>query len=220
LPDSNPGGSGNYGYDEDPSKTITNPEFWDSLLGESDAEDESALTEASNSTPTGELTKKAIPENDATTKTIHPTKLTDWEGEDKRVKSREVKKTVFAHGYEAGIVPAEQLVPCPVQEDPNKFSRKNCALITDESVDRMTDLIIDLATSTKPNRVKMELPRMPYYKREAAIGYMDIETGECVFFHKNGDYWSYTKYDKKDDIVSLLAESDSVKYAKDYKREL
>jgi len=230
LPGSSPRGSGNYDYDEnlsenvDPDKTISDPEFWNSIetLGESDAEDESAPIQApKNSPPTKKLTKEAIKDkkNNALTKIIHPTAFTDWEGENKVIKSKEIKKTVYAHGYEAGVVPAEDLIPCPVQEDKFKFQRENCALITDESVDRMTNKIIDLATSTKPNRVKIELPTMPYDDREKAIGYMDTKTGDCAFFHEDGKYWTYKKYEK-DEISSTLAKSDSIKYAKDYNTEL
>ena len=47
--------------------------------------------------------------------------------------------------------------------------------------------------------------KMPYYDTETAIGHMNILTGDCVFFHENGKYWTYTKY-KKEDILPLIAE--------------
>jgi hypothetical protein len=40
-----------------------------------------------------------------------------------------------------------------------------------------------------------------------------MTTGDCVFFHKNGKYWSYVKYDS-DQVKSILKQSDSIKYAK------
>ena len=69
TPGSNPGGSGNYGSDENFSNSgnsdqvISDPEFWDSIesLGESDEEEASTPTEAPKpSPPTKELTKKGV----------------------------------------------------------------------------------------------------------------------------------------------------------------
>jgi len=43
---------------------------------------------------------------------------------------------------------------------------------------------------------------------------MDITTGDCAFYHEDGGkYWSYVKYNK-DEVLNILANSDSVKYAK------
>lgn len=81
-----------------------------------DSEDESKPAEAPKSSPpTYELTKKAIPENDQTTKPISPVAFTDWEGETKVTKSKELKKTLYAHGYEMGVVSSEDIILYPVQ---------------------------------------------------------------------------------------------------------
>ena len=221
MPGSNPGGSGNYDSDENLSNSgnsdqvISDPGFWNSLetLGESDAEEDSTPTEAPKPTPpTGKLTRQAIQDNDATTKMISPTEFNDWEGESRTIKSKELKKTVFAKGYDAGVVPVENLVTCPVQDDPTKFKRKNCGLITDQSVEKMRDKLIDLTTSRKADRVKLKLD-MPFYDTEKATAYMDIKTGDCAFYHEdNGKYWSYAKY-SKDEVLDIIASSDSITYA-------
>ena len=123
MPGSNPGGSGNYELDENLSnnvnsdQVISDPGFWDSIetLGEFDEEENSTPTEALKpSPPTGKLTKQPIQDNAATTKMISSIEFNDWEGESRVIKSKELKKTVFAKGYDAGVIPAENLVPCPV----------------------------------------------------------------------------------------------------------
>ena len=77
----------------------------------------------------------------------------------------------------------------------------------------MINKIIDLTTSRKDGRVKLELD-MPFYDTEKATAYMDVNTGDCAFYHKdNGKYWTYVKYDE-DGVLEILANSDSAKYAK------
>ena len=44
----------------------------------------------------------------------------DWEGEDRIIKSRQLKKSVFSHGFEFGTSEISDLVECPVQPDPTK----------------------------------------------------------------------------------------------------
>jgi hypothetical protein len=216
MPGSNPGGSGNYDFDSGNSdQVISDPGFWDSIetLGKSDEENSTPTEAPKPSPPTGTLTKQAIQNNDATTKMISPIEFNDWEGESRAIKSKELRKTVFAKGYDAGVVPAENLVPCPVQYDSAKFQRERCGLITDQSVEEMRDKLIDLTTSRKDGRVKLQLD-MPFYDTEKATAYMDINTGDCAFYHEDsGKYWSYVKYDKNE-VLNILANSDSVKYAK------
>ena len=97
-------------------QVINDPRFWDSIetLGESDKEDSTPTEAPKPSLPTGKLTKQAIQNNDATPKMILPIEFNDWEGESRVIKSKDLKKTVFAKGYNAGVVPGENLVPCPV----------------------------------------------------------------------------------------------------------
>ena len=87
-PGSGAGGSGNYDVnlpkDVDPDKSIIDPDFWNIMENLGDSEDESEPAEAPKSSPPNyELTKKALPENDQTTKPISPVIFTDWEGENK-----------------------------------------------------------------------------------------------------------------------------------------
>lgn len=222
APGSNPGSSGS--FDEDvfkyvnPDLAVSDREFWDRVgsLGESSdsEEEESTPTQAPRTTrPTGELTKQAIKENDQTTKIITPTKFNDWDGEARVIKSRELKKTVYAKGYKAGIVGDSDLISCPIQDDPNKYQRQNCATISDKSMEDMKNKLIDLTTSRQKDRVKLTLD-MPFKKSEKAIAYMDLETGDCAFYHvDNGKFWTYVKYNNRE-ILSTLADADAVKYAK------
>ena len=46
---------------------------------------------------------------------------------------------------------------------------------------------------------------MPYYDTEIAVGHMNILTGDCVFYHENGKYWTYKKY-PPEDIPGLIAD--------------
>ena len=55
-------------------------------------------------------------------------------------------------------------------------------MVDDVLLDKLRDKIINLATSTKPGMVKTELP-MPYYDTEQAVGHLDMNTGDCAFFH-------------------------------------
>lgn len=183
MPDSNPGGSGNYNPDEtlsnivNPNQVISDPEFQNFVetLVEPDVEEESRPTEAWTPTPlTWKLTKKAVKANSATTKIISSTEFNDWESEDRTIKIRELRKTVFAKRYKAGVVPVENLVQCPVQADPTKHQRNKYGLIIDQSVDDMTVKLLDLTRSRKPNRVKIQLP-MSFYDSERAVGYMDLQ---------------------------------------------
>jgi hypothetical protein len=77
----------------------------------------------------------------------------------------------------------------------------------------MTNKIIDLAKSRKPVRVKFKAP-MPYRDDQIAVGYLDVVTGDCVFFHENGKFWGYKKYNPTKEVPNLLAEvAASLKWA-------
>lgn len=45
---------------------------------------------------------------------------------------------------------------------------------------------MDLTTSIEVEMVKFKI-EMPYYDSEIAIEHMNIRTGECMFFHQNGN---------------------------------
>ena len=193
--------------------TISDPEFWNTILGE-ETEDESMPVPATS--PTKKLTQQSLKENDSVTKIIHPREFNDWEGKKRVVKSKELKNATFSHGFEAGTSGPEDLVECPIQLDPNKYQRKNCSRVTDETVQNLWDKIVDITTakSTKIGKIKFKT-KMPYFDSETAIAYMNIITGDCFFYHENGVFWGYKKYSEKQ-IPSLLADvSSSLKWASD-----
>ena len=91
----------------DLDKTISNPEFWNKVQNQEteDLENELNPTEASApSPPTYKLTKKSIKENDFLEKQPQPLEFYDWEGEKRVIKEKELKKSVFSHGIEAGTI--------------------------------------------------------------------------------------------------------------------
>lgn len=128
-------------------------------------------------------------EQDYVTKKLHPVEFIDWKGNPKVIKSGELKKFVFSHGYEAGVVLENDLIPYPIQSDPTKYQRDECAKITDESVQKFTDKIIDLAISREPAMAKMEV-LMPYYQRQTPTVHLNLVRGECPFFHLEVKYWT------------------------------
>lgn len=202
------GGLGGINYDDnfasipDDGNIISDPEIWNNFQGQETDNSEDELEPTSP--PTYKLTKESIKENDFFTKQLEPRKFTDWEGEKKVIKSKELKKTVFSHGWEAGISGPEDLVECPSQTDTMKHQRQDCIKITDKNTQKLSDKIVDLATSKKVGMVKFKI-RMPYFDSEMAVGHMNLVTGECVFFHENGKYWTYKKY-LSSEIPALLAD--------------
>jgi hypothetical protein len=136
----------------------------------------------------------------------------DWEGQTKVIKAKELKKSVFSSGIEAGTSTLEDLVECPVQPDPTKYQRKNCSRITDKNAKNFSNKIVDISTSRKPGMVKFKT-KMPYYDSEIATGHMNLITGECVFFHENGKYWTYKKYTMEQTLELLADVSPSLKWA-------
>lgn len=56
---------------------------------------------------------------------------------------------------------------------------------------------------------------MPYFDSQTAIGHMDIITGDCVFYHKNGKFWTYKKYPKREIPNLLMDVQSSLKWASD-----
>lgn len=216
--DADPGGLGpNNGNDmPDVGNTISDPEFWDTILGE-ETEDESTRAEQMPTTPpTKKLTKESLKENDSVTENIQPYEFSDWEGKKRVIKSKELKNATFSHGFEAGTSGPENLVECPIQPDPNKFQRENCSKVTNETVQNLSDKIVDVTTakSTKIGRVKFK-KKMPYFDSEIAIGHMDIITGDCFFYHENGKFWTYKKYSNREIPDLLMDVRSSLKWASD-----
>ena len=143
----------------------------------------------------------------------------DWEGEIKKLHSKEMKKSIFSHGFEAGISTESDLVLCPLQTDPTKYQPTDCNKITKKNMKNLRNKIVDFTTSTGPGKAKLKM-KMPYYYPELATAHLDIYTGECFFFHENGKYWGYKKYEPKE-LIELMADAQStMKWVKDYRSEL
>lgn len=58
---------------------------------------------------------------------------------------------------------------------------------------------------------------MPFYDTQKSIGYMDMTTGDCGFYHEGGvdssDFWTYVKYDSEAALY-IIANADWVRSAK------
>jgi hypothetical protein len=85
-------------------------------------------------------------------------KFKDWEGQPMELRSEQIKDGAFSHAYEAGRSTENDLVPCPVQTNPDFHQRKDCSLITDDVVDKYANKMQYLAQSTFPDMVKFKLP--------------------------------------------------------------
>jgi len=221
TPDDADPGTGGLGQNNDNDipdieNTISDPEFWDTILGE-ETEDESTPAEQMLTTPpTKQLTKQSLKKNYFVTEIIQPREFYDWEGKKRIIKSKELKNAIFSHGFEAGTSGPGNLVDCPIQPDPNKFQRENCSEVTDKTAQNLSDKIVDITTakSTKIGRVKFE-KKMPYFDSEIAIAHMDIITGDCFFYHKNGKFWTYKKYPRSEIPNLLMDLHSSLKWASD-----
>jgi hypothetical protein len=101
--DADPDGLGpNNGNDiPDVENTISDPVFWNTILGE-ETEDESTPAEQMPTTPpTKKLTQESLKEHDSVTENIQPREFYDWEGKKRVIKSKELKNATFSHGFEA-----------------------------------------------------------------------------------------------------------------------
>lgn len=54
-----------------------------------------------------------------------PQKLQDWQGMPIVIQNPQLVKSVYTHGYEAGIESPNDIGGCPFQPDRNKFQRKS-----------------------------------------------------------------------------------------------
>ena len=232
-PPSGPGGFGAGNIDADfpeipdPKDTISDPEFWGEIFDQepADTEDDPNPKQSKVPTPpTYNLVKKAIKEHDYIENQIEPFSFKDWEGEIKKLHSREMKKSIFSHGFEAGISTESDLVLCPLQPDPTKYQPRDCSKITKKNMENLRNKIVDSITSTGPGKAKLKI-KMPYYDTEIATAHLDIYTGECFFFHGNGKYWGYKKYNRREvtRLIGKAQKSSTLKWASpnfNYKSEL
>lgn len=108
--------------------------------------------------------------------------------------NKSLKKIVYSHSTDIGIYNLANRIECPVQSDPNKFQRTDCFAITDQSVRDVIIKVFELTTISDPNRfITLKMP-MPYFPSQNTIAYLDRITGECVYFHENGNLWSADRY--------------------------
>lgn len=117
-------GAGNIDEDlpeiPDLKNTISDSEFWDKVQNQ-ESTDSEEKDEPVSSPPTYKLTRESIKENDFLDKQPQPLVFKDWEGETRIIKGKELKKSTFSHGIEAGTSTLEDLVECPIQTDPTKY---------------------------------------------------------------------------------------------------
>lgn len=210
-------GNSNENFPEIPDlkDTISDPEFWNNVQNQEleDSEDEVNPTEVPvPSPPTYQLTKKSIKDADFLETQLQPFLFQDWEGETKIIKAKELKKSVFSHGIEAETSTLEDFIECPVQTDTTKYQRNDCSRITDKTVKNFSNKIVDITTSRKPGMIKFKT-KMPYYDLEIATGHMNLITGECVFFHENGKYWTYKKYTREETLELVADAHPSLKWS-------
>jgi hypothetical protein len=164
-------------------------------------------------TPTGNLDIENKKKFDFTTFPMPGLKYQDRDGRDLRMTNQELKKITYCHKTELGISNLLDRIECPVQPDPNKFQRKDCWAVTNKSRLDVIVKVFELTTEYNPERyVTLEMP-MPSYPSQNTFAYIDISTGECVFFHKNGKLWSAKRYDEKG-VDKLLNDPNVVKNPK------
>jgi hypothetical protein len=169
-------------------------------MDESDTEkgfESPSPVQATKPTPTKELTKDFIKNSNATTRTFHPRRFLDWEKQPRELKSKEINKGTYSHGFEARTSDVTDLVECPIQTDPEKYQRTICSLITDKTRDSFADRMQELSQSTSPNILKFRLP-MAYWDKELADYYLDRSTGDAAMYHTTGKFWSFKRFDPQE----------------------
>jgi hypothetical protein len=164
--------------------------------------------------PTSKLEKEYRKQYDFRTNlNSPPVRDTDWEGQKVVLNRDEVGKANFGHP-DFIETPDDALVPCVIQPDPTKYQRDRCSIVTDQSESLYQAAILKHIKSRDQGMVKVYMKNMPYYQGQPAIGYLNINTGECVIFHtlnsKNElKYWSHKTY-KRSEIPELLKDCVSI----------
>lgn len=199
----------------DNEKGVTEPEE-----DITEIEEKNLNTSPPSSPPTYELEKEYRKQYDFRTNSKSPpVRDTDWEGQKVVLKRDEIGKANFGHP-DFIETPDDAIVPCILQSDPTKFQRERCSIVTDKSESLYQAAILKHIKSRDKGMVKVYMKKMPYYQSQPAIGYLNINTGECSIFHlpnsKNElKYWSHKTYDD-DGIAELLKDALSVKYANQF----
>ena len=109
--------------------------------------------------------------------------------------NKALKKIAYSHQTELGIYNLADRIKCSVQQDPSKFQRTDCWAMTDRSVKDVIIKVFELTTMSDPRRyVTLSMP-MPFFPTQKTLGYLDKQTGECIFFHENGSLWSAIQFE-------------------------
>ena len=161
-----------------------------------------------SSTPTAKLDKMFLKEFDYTQKSIPALTYYSYDKFKLRMTQNKIKKFAQTHPIDLGIIYPLDRVPCPIQPDPSKYQRKNCFAATDKSVRDVAVKILEGTTVYNPTSSATLIMPLPYYenttKPQPAIGYLNKQTGSCIFFHKkSGDLWSVKRYNGRE-MIDLL----------------
>ena len=121
---------------------------------------------------------------------------------------RSLSKAVYSHPKELGLSDLGTRIPCPVQNDPNKFQRVDCWAITDVNIREAVTKIFEFTTFDNPRILTLErFPRNCSNQR--ATYFVDIVTGNSVYFRiggkQDGKLWSLDNFRSKE-IIDMMTD--------------
>ena len=157
--------------------------------------------------PTAALDKSVKSQYTYSNSLISPFSYYSKEGIVLIIKNKELEKIVYAHSADLNLLNFADRIMCPKQTDPTKFQRVECRAVTDSSKKEALVPILELTTSVNPKLITRKFP-MPSYNSQDALGYIDLETNACLFFHAdNGKLWSAKKLSKPE-LQEILTNPD------------
>lgn len=121
---------------------------------------------------------------------------------------RSLRKAVYGHPKELGLSDLGSRIPCPLQDDPNFFQRRNCWAVTDTNIRDAVVKIFEFTTFDNPRILSLErYPRDCDTQR--ATFFIDIVTGNSVYFRiggkQDGKLWSLDNFDA-DEISAMMTD--------------
>ena len=192
------------------NQVISNAEFWRSLdpqepdtcnLDEGDSdEDDCSIRKSVEEfprrrllagaapalTPTAKLDKLVMSQYDFTNVALSPIKDRDRDGRQLTLQNKTLKKIGYYYQIDLGLFSLGDKVPCPIQNDPNKFQRTDCWAVTDRTVAEVVERILELTTDLAPHLLTIRAP-MRHCPTQDAFTYVDPRTGSAVHFHLDGE---------------------------------
>lgn len=122
---------------------------------------------------------------------------------------RSLRKVVYSHAEELGLSDLGSRIPCPLQDDPNFFQRRNCWAVTDTNIRDAVVKIFEFTTFDNPRIISLE--RYPRHcDTQPATFYIDRVTGNAVYFRiggkQDGKLWSVDTFDT-DEIRIMINDS-------------